>query len=261
MSSSPLLLTVLSSSPINVQLHGSVGFEGLGVGSISDMNPSRLVALGRDDVQRLEQLFKLGGGLEHTYSDLWAAVLYPNAPIETVDIQPFIRPQRGSAHLFSMVGDLPGIVNNDRFPIGDQWPISCTDQERAFCLLQERIRKLWKEGRPDHEMRLALVADYAGRLEKLAPHNFMYWDGEMMFSYTSLSSDIEPLAYQQFSGDSVKLNGALPLTIMTENDADIAIIASHSLLPQSTPMTAGSVLCFSSGNYLERCDPVVFWND
>lgn len=260
MDASPLLFTLLSSSPVNVQLHGPLAYEGVGVASLLDMNPCRLTAVGREEVEQLETIVQRDAGLGVNNGAIWSATLYPSKPVEAVDVQPFVRPLRGNTHLFSMVGELPDIGNAERFPVGDHWPISCTDQERAFCLLQERMRKLWQRTRPDHEMRLALVADYAGRLETLGAHNFIYWDGELMFAYTSLEGGIEPLAYQVFSGGEVHLEGALPVRISAEEGSDMVVIASRSLLPASTPISAGSVVCFSGGRYVDCCDPVILWN-
>ncbi|MAY41178.1 MULTISPECIES: class II glutamine amidotransferase [unclassified Neptuniibacter] len=272
MDSSPLLFTIQSSAPVKVEFDLEQGLlnnssisspfncQALGISSISEMNPQRYTAMGRSEVEGLMQLHQKNGFLSKCSSDLWAVTFYPDEPIEAADIQPYSRPQRGSNCVFSMSGELPGIHDGERFPIGDQWPLSCNDQERAFCLLQERTRKLWKEGRPDHEMRLALMADHAGRLDKLGLHNFIHWDGEMLFAYSSLNEGLEPLVYKQISGRSIQLKGELPLTITAEENADTLIVASRSLLNEGEMISPGSVLCFANGIYVDRCDPVTFWN-
>ena len=255
---SPHLFTVFSSAPVQVQIDGPVEFAALGISTICEMNTQRFTAMGVEEVACLTAMYTEGGVLGRQKAEVWGVGLYPNEPIEAADLQPFVRPQRGNPCLFQMAGDLSGIDDNERFPVGDQWPVSCTDQERAFCLLQERIRKLWREGRPDQEMRLALVADYSGRLDKLGMHNFIHWDGEFLFAYSSLNGGLEPLGFQMFTGQA-EVTGALPLTITADPDTQILIVANRSLIESSQNISAGQVACFARGELVDTCDPVSFW--
>ncbi len=259
MNPSPQFLTILSSAPIDVSIEGPIDRAAIGISTICEMNAQRYTALGCKEVQSLIAVHSKGHAFSGKRSEIWGVSLYQEEPVEAVDIQPFSRPQRGNPCLFFMEGELDGIYDNDRFPVGDQWPVSCTDQERAFCLMQERMRKLWGEGRPDAEMRLALVADYAGRLDKLGPHNFIHWDGEFMFAYSSLDGVIAPLAYKVYQGSNIQLNGPLSLSIKAGSEVSVVVVAHQSLLDSPNDISPGQVVCFSQGQFLDSCDPVVFW--
>ncbi|PIE25250.1 MAG: hypothetical protein CSA60_01175 [Neptuniibacter caesariensis] len=249
-------LALCSERPVTVTPYSELKNVALGVSSLCDSNLHRWTAWGESQSRKL---LDTGVTLQHEAS-IWSLAMYPQLPDEAVDIQPFCRPQRGQPCLFMLSGDLPGIVDNERYPVGDQWPLSCTDQERAFCLLQERMRKLWGEGRPDSEMRLALIADYAGRLERLGQHQFIYWDGEMLFVYSSVECD-DGLAY--ISLQAWKDVADLPVQLAIQADAEVqgVIVGHRSLLPAKASLIgAGSTLCFMQGNLAGSCDPVDFWS-
>lgn len=222
-----------------------------------ESNPQRWTAIGAEAVIR--GVRGRSGLIEPT--ELWGCALYQEEPLEAVELQPFHRPQRGLSCMFSMSGELPGLDDHERFPLGDQWPLSCTDQERAFCLLQERMRKLWSEGRPDAEMRLAMVSDYAGRLNRLGGHSFIHWDGEMMFAYSAEQGEEEPLAYLSLRRSRFALNEAVELVAESEEEVDMLLVAHQSLLPEeAVPIEPGSSLCFRQARLVDQCDPVRFWS-
>lgn len=254
---SPRFLSVYSAEPVRVKASLASEPLALGVSTLCDSSLQRLTWMsGEGRANSLLATEAIQQPLQ-----LWGMALYSEvAPLEAVEIQPYSRPQRGVPSLFLMQGDLPGIADNERFPVGEQWPLSCTDQERAFCLLQERIRKLWSEGRPDAEMRLALIADYAGRLHRLGPHSFIYSDGEFLFAYSALEGSEEPLAFIQENSALSRLTGEVLLDVNAEACCRRLIIGSRSLLPEGAEVIGpGSTLCFSQGQLLERCDPVDFW--
>ncbi|WP_415885185.1 class II glutamine amidotransferase [Neptuniibacter sp. QD37_6] len=253
---SPQFLSIVTSSPVKVRLTNLPEIQALGITTICESNLQRFTAM--DNNRALGLAEYLAENPEET--EVWSAAFYPELPLEAVEIQPYSRAQRGLPCLFSQVGELPGIEDGDRFPVGDQWPLSCSPQERAFSLLQERMRKLWSEGRPDAEMKLALVADYAGRLNRLSGHHFIHWDGELLFAYSGNETDLEPLAYQSFSFRELCLNYGVDLELSSEDLVTGVIVASQSLLgDEAITINPGNTLCFRQGQLFEQCEPVSFW--
>lgn len=246
------ILTLYSSAPVKVSFTDNSEHQALGIGSICDLNTHRYTLFEEKP-----------GSFKYPVEEMalvWGCALYKCLPQEAVDIQPYSRPQRGQPCMFSMLGELPGIEDGERFPLGDQWPLSCTDQERAFCLLQERIRKLWSEGWPDMEMRLALLSDYAGRLNRLGDHNFIHWDGDMLYAYCGSEALYEPLAYLCTQGAELKVDGDIYLSIESQEDERVVVIASRSLLPEgAVEIGPGVTCCFRNGELAEACEPVEFW--
>lgn len=252
----PKLFSLFSPTPVKYQLDSRVEAEALGIGSVMESNPQRMTAMGHDQVARLNQIHRDNP----CEAEFMGMAIYSEPPLEAAEIQPYGRPQKGRTCLFSMAGELPGIEDGERFPLGDQWPLSCTDQERAFCLLQERVRKLWSEGWPDMEMRLALISDYAGRLRRLGEHNFLHWDGEMLFAHRGLEE--EPLAFLELSGSVELQSEQLKLSFTAESDLNFVVVGSTSLLPATAiEIEPGTTCCFRNGQLQESCEPVIFWEN
>ena len=253
----PKFLTVYSESPVQIEMDMESFPLAVGVTSICDSNVHRHTA---QDSASISHLINTKPFSDQNAQVLGLALYMDEIPIEAGDIQPYFRPQRGLPCLFSMNGEVPGIEDNERYPIGDQWPLSCMPQERAFCLLQERIRKLWSEGWPDPEMRLALVSDYAGRLNRLSSHSFIHWDGEMLFAYSATETKHEPNAFIEYEERVTELKGEVCLKIGADESCRRLVIGSQSLLPAEAQVIGpGSTLCFRQGELVERCDPVDFW--
>lgn len=262
--SSPDLLTLYSNRSLRLQLQPGIALEALGVGILDEMHLRCWQAEGADQIEAMADLLATS-----SYSgQLWSLGLYQQAPLEGLDIQPFQRLQKGRGCSFLMAGSLPEIHDAERFPIEEQWPLACSDQERAFCVLLERVRKLWSEGRPDHEMRLALVADFAGRLNRLGELSFIYWDGEYLFAYSALHESEFQLAYHTTRlNKGQAFNTQLPLQISVDDepsaflpDPALSVIGFNSQLDQlALPIPAGAVYCFHVGQLLEQCEPVQLW--
>lgn len=260
---------MLADAPINISLSGTGDdISALGVGCVFNNYLQRFSAEGEQILPLITYLTTA-----QRNAHLWTFVLYSEAPEETVDIQPFSRPWRGIQTFFIQQGRLEGIHDRDRFPIGDYLPISCTDQERAYSVLLERLRRLWVEGRPDDDTVLALIADYAGRVGRVDPNNFMAWDGERLFTYatkiTEREHDLPVLAFTELKGKStyeIALAPTLKLTVSTAPDAKVYITTHAQLLMEQHLAThvelipPGGVVSFKAGGDVSRCDPVVFWH-
>jgi len=253
------LLIVQSSGPVRVRLAQASdlsGLQALGVGFISEGNPHRQVMQQSELTPALMQYLQA----QPFQTELWMAQAYPEAPLEPLEIQPFLRSLRGQPFLFSMLGALDGIEDPERFPVGDHWPLSCLDRERAFCLLLERLRRLWQEGYPDAEMRLALMADYASRLRQLNSHSFSCWDGSTLYAYSD-GSPARGLACIQLEGTQFSLPElGIPLEITADETVTISLVGTATLLGQGATLIENGQLCsFVRGALADSCDPVRLW--
>lgn len=181
--------------------------------------------------------------------------------------QPFLRESGGVAHLFAHNGDLDGRIHHaSRFPTGHFSPLGETDSERAFCVLMARMAAVWQEGRPDPDVRLALVADFAARLRQLGPANFLYADGELLFAHSDrrrqADGDIAPpgLYWLQCpSSDSRGIDG-----MELEHCAQVATVMLASVPLDDRPwqpLPEGEVLMFRDGKLLDRCPRLTLWHE
>lgn len=98
--------------------------------------------------------------------------------------QPFARELGGRIHIFAHNGQLNAIAQKlpdhyERFmPVGE------TDSEAAFCILLERLSKLWHDGEiPALRARRAEVERFASEIRTLGPANFLYSDGDALFAH------------------------------------------------------------------------------
>ncbi len=102
-----------------------------------------------------------------------------------VNTHPFRRELGGRMHIFAHNGSLTDITHRMPFE-GDQFrPVGETDSEYAFCLLLQRLTRLWREAEtpPPLRERLDVVARTAADLRQLGPANFLYGDGEILFAH------------------------------------------------------------------------------
>ena len=104
--------------------------------------------------------------------------------VSLANSQPFARELGGRMHVFAHNGRLDGIETR----CAGQWerfrPLGQTDSEVAFCILLERLSKLWLRGEvPPIEERLAVITHFAGDMRKLGPANFLYTDGDALFAH------------------------------------------------------------------------------
>ena len=97
--------------------------------------------------------------------------------------QPFTRELGGRIHLFTHNGNLKNIEQRLAGEWGRYQPIGSTDSEVAFCVLLERLARLWTKATPSPADRLAVVARLAAELRGIGPANFIYSDGELLFAH------------------------------------------------------------------------------
>jgi len=86
--------------------------------------------------------------------------------------QPFARELGGHVHLFAHNGGLGGIDVLFARSVHRFHPVGDTDSERGFCLLLDRLVKIWEGASLD--ARLAVVEAFAAEMRPLGIANFLY---------------------------------------------------------------------------------------
>ena len=97
--------------------------------------------------------------------------------------QPFARELGGRVHLFAHNGGFDEIDALFGRSVHRFHPVGDTDSERGFCLLLDRLVKIWEGGVPTLEARLAVVQAFAAEMRPLGIANFLYSDGEFVFAH------------------------------------------------------------------------------
>jgi glutamine amidotransferase len=171
--------------------------------------------------------------------------------------QPFARELAGRMHIFAHNGWLPGIDQSLSFALERFHPVGETDSERAFCVLLDRMTKIWNRPGdiPSAKERLSAVSAFAADLRGLGPANFLYSDGDILFAHghrrkQATSSTVEPpgLVYLQrrcgqgrqgFMASGLSIEGA---------DQIIALVASVPLTAEAwQPFSEGEIIAIRKG--------------
>jgi len=105
-------------------------------------------------------------------------------PVELRNTHPFRREIGGCVHTFAHNGDLPGI--DRRYSLeqtGFALPVGDTDSEYAFCILMQRLSKIWvsRGDVPELVARKKIISEFAHQIGELGPANFLYADGDALF--------------------------------------------------------------------------------
>ncbi len=181
--------------------------------------------------------------------------------------QPFQRETGGTTHLFAHNGDLNRFIHNPkRFPSGSFRPVGETDSERAFCVLMARMAAVWQEGRPEADVRLAVVADFAARLRQLGPANFLYSDGELLFAHSDrrrqADGEIAAPGLYLLSRDASGSADIDGLELEQREALPTVMLASIPLDDRPwQPLPEGEVLMFRDGVLLESCPRLTLWHE
>lgn len=98
--------------------------------------------------------------------------------------QPFVRELGGRVHLFAHNGGFHGIEALFAKSVHRFHPVGETDSEKGFCLLLDRLIKVWEGVTPPPlAARLAIVEAFAAEMRPLGIANFLYSDGEFVFGH------------------------------------------------------------------------------
>ncbi|MBA4502057.1 class II glutamine amidotransferase [Marinobacterium marinum] len=224
------------------------------------------------DVHRVREAVSSGSTLrplwlsdERCCARLFVGHLHQAGNEETLrNTQPFQRESGGVVHLFAHSGQLSRFIHNPkRFPVGHFRPLGETDSERAFCVLMARLAALWQDGRPDPDVRLAIVADFAARLRSLGPATFLYSDGELLFAHSDVRRQADQVVSEGLYQWQVNLGreadqgapvGSLEgaMTMLTSAPADCL---------SWQPLPEGEVMMFRDGRLLDSCPRLTLWHE
>ncbi len=170
--------------------------------------------------------------------------------------QPFVRELGGRAHVFAHNGFLNGI--GDRLDRSGRFrPVGETDSEMAFCLLLERLSRLWENGvAPTLRLRLAVFNKFAEDMRTLGPANMLYSDGDFIFAHghrrTQADGKILPPGLWCLEREcAVDPESMAPSGITVEPGGPaqrIALLASVPLSGESwRPLDEGEVVVLADG--------------
>lgn len=171
--------------------------------------------------------------------------------------QPFIRELGGRIHVFAHNGKLEDVQRKKSMFFSQYRPVGETDSELAFCVLLERLSRLWREtdgAIPLLSERYDIVSGFAHEVAPLGPANFLYSDGDAIFAHgnrrtQAASGEIRPPGMYwhcrrcepdgPFDVEGVNLRG---------QDQSVALVASVPLSDENwLPMKEGEVLCLKDG--------------
>ncbi len=167
--------------------------------------------------------------------------------------QPFARELGGRMHVFAHNGKLPGIEQH--VPDGPRrfQPIGNSDSEVAFCLLLQRMARLWVSGAPSPADRVALVTDFAAELRELGPANFLYTDGDLLIAHghrrTQRDGRIAPPGLTMLTRSCVEDPDIVGMQgIALQGGQHVALFASVPLTGEHwRPLEEGEVLVVRNG--------------
>ncbi len=98
---------------------------------------------------------------------------------------PFEREMAGRRHVFAHNGNFAAVQAALPFESVHFRPVGDTDSEHAFCVLLQRLERLWGGRRepPPLKQRLGVIAEFAAEVRQLGSANFLYADGDALFAH------------------------------------------------------------------------------
>jgi predicted glutamine amidotransferase len=181
--------------------------------------------------------------------------------------QPFVRELGGRVHLFAHNGGFDGIDDLFVRSVHRFRPVGDTDSERGFCLLLDRLVKIWEGAVPSLDARLAVVEAFAAEMRPLGIANFLYSDGEFVFGHghrrTQADGIVRPPAlwvrHRQRHGAhhlAEPASSGVPIhhEEHTADDAqEMALLASVPVTAGHwSPLAEGEIVVVSAGKLIER---------
>jgi len=183
-------------------------------------------------------------------------------PVELRNTHPFRRELGGRVHTFAHNGDLPGI--EDQFDLeqnGFALPVGNTDSEYAFCLLMQRLSRVWsgKGVIPSLSIRKKIISGFARQIGTLGSANFLYSDGDALFVHGHLRTQSDGsvrapgLHYISVSCD-YGLGRSELASVKLESDQvqKVTLVATTPLNEGDwTPMLEGELLILKGGEIVD----------
>ncbi len=183
-------------------------------------------------------------------------------PLQLSNTQPFARELGGRKHVFAHNGDLPDIERRVVLPSGSYRPVGQTDSEHAFCVLLARLRPLYMQScAPSVEARMAVLAAFAAELRLLGPSNFLYADGDALFTHSdrrrqAATSRIAPPGLwmlQRYCPPAEPLTSSQAGVAIENGERSALFVASVPLTDEAwQPMGEGELLAVRAGEVLIR---------
>jgi glutamine amidotransferase len=160
--------------------------------------------------------------------------------------QPFVRTLGGRKHVFAHNGDLQAIESLPAFDPGPWGPVGDTDSELAFGALLARLEQLWRRNSdPDLEQRLEVVDEFAHDLRPLGPANFLYCDGEYLFTHGH--KRILPDLTTEVTGLHMLISDDAGCGAFEGEGVTATCPGGHALLFASVPLTDGAWIPLQHG--------------
>jgi predicted glutamine amidotransferase len=183
-------------------------------------------------------------------------------PVELRNTHPFRREFAGRVHTFAHNGDLPGI--EDQYNLGQNGfalPVGNTDSEYAFCLLMQRLSRVWsgKGVIPSLSTRKKIIFGFARQIGTLGSANFLYSDGDALFVHGHLRTQSDGsfrapgLHYISVSCDYGLGRSELASVKLESDQVQKVTLVSTTPLNEGdwTPMLEGELLILKGGEIVD----------
>ncbi len=183
-------------------------------------------------------------------------------PVELRNTHPFRREFAGRVHTFAHNGDLPGI--EDQYNLGQNGfalPVGNTDSEYAFCLLMQRLSRVWngKGVIPSLSTRKKIISGFARQIGTLGSANFLYSDGDALFVHGHLRTQSDGsvrapgLHYISVSCDYGLGRSELASVKLESDQVQKVTLVSTTPLNEGdwTPMLEGELLILKGGEIVD----------
>jgi glutamine amidotransferase len=177
---------------------------------------------------------------------------------------PFRQELGGRMNLFAHNGTLNDVFSALPFEGPHYRPLGETDSEHAFCVLLQRLERLWGESQllPSLDRRIEIVAGFAAQLRQLGTANFLYSDGDVLYAHadrriyytgSSLSEPREPgltMLHRPHRPEGQTVNTA-GLTVNLHGHG-ATLLASVPLTHEDwVPLRQGTLVVIREGQVLE----------
>ena len=169
-------------------------------------------------------------------------------PTGLENTHPFMRELWGRYWIFAHNGNLLDYAPELD---GSYLPVGQTDSERAFCHLLQTLRQRFPDGTQDQAALRETLDEFAARLRRHGPFNFLLSNGDCLFAHRStdlyflIRQAPFPVAHLKDQDVAVDFN-----EVTTPNDR-VALIATLPLTDNETwtPLPVDRVSLFSDGVY------------
>lgn len=181
--------------------------------------------------------------------------------------QPHLRELGGRQHVFAHNGDLGEVRRHAVLRHGRFRPMGSSDSELAFCALLADLEPSWldADSPPSVEERIRIVAEFAGRIRRLGPANFLYCDSELVFAHGHERRQVgQPgvhppglhLLCRTCSGEPSEVQAAGVMVAPQPGEQRVVLVASVPLTSEAwEPLGCGELAVISRGRVLARLGP------